>query len=742
MVIFQSMLSVLLKSVIVISLLVFPSLAQLAPSESRILLQVQELLEYPPVLQSWTNWTNFCYIPPTPSLTLVCQGSHVTELTVIGNRTNPSSLGSSPARMNFVASHQSLSPKFSIDLFFTVLTKLSSLKVLKLVSLGLWGPLPAKINRFWSLQVLNMTANLISGTVPPEIVLLTNLRSLVLAGNLLQGSVPDLRNLKGLHVLDVSSNFLGPQIPSLGNTLVNITLRNNTFRSQLPPELFKNSRSLRRLDLSYNELSGQFPSSLLSLSSIQYLNLAGNKLMGALPMNQKCSDGLAFVDLSFNLLSGKLPMCLKSNSSNRVVIYSWNCLSIPASKNQQHPSSFCHQKALAVKPTEKTHKQQASKGKLGLFLGVAGATIGALGALSLIIFAIIRRVRSRRAERNSSEVSDSHKASARLLVEARNLSPVMRLAVHGLPPYRVLHLEEIEEATDNFNQSNVLGGSQGDELYRGRLRDGSKVVVRCFKLRQRHSVQNLSQHMEVISKFRHRHLVSALGHCIDILEDHPNSVNTVFLVFEYVSNGTLRSHLDDSRRQGVVKWPQRLSIAIGIAKGIQFLHTAIAPGSTGNDLKIEHVLLDENLTPKISGYSLRLPSMVGSESNRSGEDLLDHLSSSEDGEKQDIYQLGVILVELITGKPIASQSELDVERIQLEQSLAAAPSSLRSAADPSIHGSYAYESLRTAAEITINCLSKDAAKRPTIEDVLWNLQYSVQVQDGWTVSGENPVARS
>ncbi|KAK9104988.1 hypothetical protein Scep_021832 [Stephania cephalantha] len=730
----------MLKSLIVVSLLVFPSLAQLAPSESRILLQVQQLLEYPPVLQSWTNWTNLCYIPPTPSFTLVCQGSHVTELTVIGNRTSPS-LGSSPVPMTFVAYNQSLSPKFSIDLFFTVLTKLSRLKVLKLVSLGLWGPLPAKINRFWSLQVLNMTANSISGTIPPEIILLTNLQSLVLAGNLLQGSVPDLRNLKGLQVLDVSSNFLGPQIPSLGNTLVDITLRNNTFRSRLPPEFFKNFQSLQRLDLSYNELSGQFPSSLLSLSSIQYLNLAENKLTGALPTNQKCSDGLAFVDLSLNLLSGKLPICLKSNSSNRVAIYSWNCLSIPASKNQ-HPSSFCHQKALAVKPAEKTHKPQVSKGKLGLFLGVAGATIGALGSLSLIIFAIIRRVRSRRAERNSSEVSDSHKASARLLIDARNLSPVMRLAVHGLPPYQVLCLEEVEEATDKFNQSNVLGGSHFDELYRGRLRDGSKVVVRCFKLRQRHSVQSLSQHMEVISKFRHRHLVSALGHCIDLLEDHPNSVDTVFLVFEYVSNGTLRSHLDDSRRQGVVKWPQRLSIAVGIAKGIQFLHAAISHGSTGNDLKIEHVLLDENLTPKISGYSLRLPSMVRSESNRSGKDLLDHLSSSEHGKKHDIYQLGVILVELITGKPIASQSELDVQRIQLEQSLTASPSSLRSTADPSIRASYAYESLRTTAEITINCLSKDAAKRPTIEDVLWNLQYSVQVQDGWSVSGEKPVARS
>lgn len=55
--------------------------------------------------------------------------------------------------------------------------------------------------------------------------------------------------------------------------------------------------------------------------------------------------------------------------------------------------------------------------------------------------------------------------------------------------------------------------------------------------------------------------------------------------------------------------------------------------------------------------------------------------------------------------------------------------------DPSVRGTYAYDSLRTTVEITINCLNKDLAKRPSVEDVLWNLQYSIQVQEGWTSSG-------
>ena len=60
----------------------------------------------------------------------------------------------------------------------------------------------------------------------------------------------------------------------------------------------------------------------------------------------------------------------------------------------------------------------------------------------------------------------------------------------------------------------------------------------------------------------------------------------------------------------MLKWPQRMSIAIGVARGIQFLHTGVAPGIFGNNLEIENVLLDETLTVKLSGYTIPLPSKV------------------------------------------------------------------------------------------------------------------------------------
>lgn len=88
------------------------------------------------------------------------------------------------------------------------------------------------------------------------------------------------------------------------------------------------------------------------------------------------------------------------------------------------------------------------------------------------------------------------------------------------------------------------------QLYKGWLRDGSVVLVKCLKLKQKLLPQSLMQHMEVLSKLRHRHLVSILGHCVVTYQDHPNTASTtVFVVVEHVSNGSLRDYLKGKSQQ-------------------------------------------------------------------------------------------------------------------------------------------------------------------------------------------------
>nr|DAD31185.1 TPA_asm: hypothetical protein HUJ06_010036 [Nelumbo nucifera] len=386
----------LLLVVFILASLPLCSVGQLTQFERRILFRVQKLLEFPPALQGWSNWTNFCYLPPSPSLTIVCSGNHVTELTVIGNKTSPS-VNPKSLRGNFSVSDQTLSEHFSIDSFVTTITKLWRLKVLTLASLGLWGPLPAKINRFRFLQVLNISSNFIYGEIPPSIASYKYLRSLVLADNLFNGTVPNLTSLAFLQELDLSDNLLGPKFPSLGNNIVSVILNNNTFQTEIPLEL-KSFNQMQRLDISSNQLNGSIPTALFSLPSLQYLNVASNQLKGSLETNISCSDKLGFVDLSNNQLTGRLPPCIESNSSNRIVLYSWNCLS-SGNSNYQHLYSFCYP-ALAVLPTTPKQKHHSSN-KLGLILGIGGGIVGGVLALGLLLFFIFRKVRANKRYKKS-----------------------------------------------------------------------------------------------------------------------------------------------------------------------------------------------------------------------------------------------------------------------------------------------------------------------------------------------------
>ncbi|CAN8266721.1 unnamed protein product [Cochlearia groenlandica] len=713
-------------------LLLLPLLSksQLTSSESKTLIEIQNQLQYPQILHSWTNTTNFCNIPSSPSLRIICFNGHITELTITGNRASKLSVKS--------------------DKLFTLLTKLSSLNTLSLTSLGISGSLsPNTITKLSpSLQSLNLSSNFISGKIIKEIASLKSLRSLVLSDNLFNGSVSDLIGLSNLKELDLGGNKLGPEVPSLPSNIISVSLKNNSFRSKIPEQIKKLDK-LQSLDLSSNGFIGSIPEFLFSLPSLQELSLDNNLLSGSIPSSSCRSSKVKTLDVSHNLLTGKLPSCYSSKSfKNQTVVFLFNCLSLNGTNAKyQRPLSFCQNqasKAIAVEPVHKVVEKDSERIKLGLVILIIVGVIILAAIVVLLVLIVLTRRRSR-SEEDSFEVNNNNNeryasdkvsvcsnttTSTKSLPDSRRVPQTMRSAVIGLPPYRVFSLEDLEEATNDFDGTSLFR----EQLYRGYLREGIAVLVRCIKLKQKSLPQSLAQQMEVLSKLRHMHLVSVLGHCIASNQDHnQHNGNTIFIVQEYISNGSLKDFLTDCKKKEVLKWPQRMAIAIGVARGIQFLHMGVAPGIFGNKLEIENILLDETLTVKISGYTIPLPTKVGAESPQNKS-----LRSNEDGEKEDVYQFGVILLQIITGKVVAAgSSEMGSLKIQLENGLRDEPSVLSNLADPSVKGSYAYESLRTTVEFAINCLCEDQSKRPSIEDVVWNLQYTIQVQQGWTNSGNH-----
>lgn len=395
---------------------------QLEFSQSQALLRLQQLLNYPPPLNSFFNTSDFCNIEPTQPFTLVCFGDNLTQLHIDGQ------------------DGVFLLPRdFSTHAFFSTLTAFSSLKVLSVVSLGLQGPLPAVIGNLSSLEVLNASSNSFNGEIPEEMsslkclqslildfnnfsgqvpewlgslpvmavlslknnslngpipgsfATMRNLRVLAVPGNNLSGEIPNLQRLHNLQVLDLEGNHCGPYFPSLPTRLVTLILRKNEFGLGLPSKL-ASYYQLQKFDVSMNGFVGPFLPFMLSLPSIQYLDISGNKFTGMLQKNMSCNPGLTFVKLSSNLLTGALPSCLLSDQNGKVVLYADNCLS--GQDQDQHPSSFCRNEALAVSilPTEERHKGPAHK--TGLAFSVLGGTVGGVAFVALA-FVAARKVKAR-----------------------------------------------------------------------------------------------------------------------------------------------------------------------------------------------------------------------------------------------------------------------------------------------------------------------------------------------------------
>ncbi|KAF7102624.1 hypothetical protein CFC21_103726 [Triticum aestivum] len=716
-----------------------------ASSQAKTLYRVCRLLGFPPALAALAKAPDPCALPPTPSLTVACAAGQVTALSVLGDR-RPD-----PAWRTALPSN------FSADALFTTLTRLPALSRLELVALGLWGPLPgAKLLRLGALQALNLSANYLYGAVPEQVARMYSLQSLVLSGNWLNGTVPSLSGLAFLHEVDLGRNRLDGAFPGVGKAVATLVLADNNFTGKIPAEVASLGQ-LRFLDVSRNRLEGWIPSAIFALPALHHINLSHNKLSGQLPASTACADTLEFVDVSANLLIGARPACMRSNSSARTVLDAGNCF---RDAKLQRPSTYCSPGALAalLPPPQGSGAEQGGGkgGGVGMVLGIVGGVVAGALLIALVMVVVLRRARRQhpgvmalpkspliRAAKKGDSAKATAKMSQKIATPAdkRHASQAAMVNTLEVPAYRVYTTEELQEATDNFASSNLIKKSALAQHYNGQLQDGTRVLVKCLRLKPKYSPQSLSHYMEIISKFRHRHLVSIIGHCIVNDQENPTIASSVYLISECVTNGSLRSHLTEWRKREMLKWPQRVTAAIGIARGIQFLHNLTAPDIVQNDLNIENILLDKTLTSKISGFSLPMMSTskngkLFSENPFAVQEENDHGSAqpAEHGDRDDIYQFGQILLEVITGKPTASRSELEPLRAQLSGALAEDPDMLKDMADPTIRGTFAVDSLSKVTEVALNCTAGDPSDRPSVDDVLWNLQYSMQVQDGWASS--------
>ncbi|XP_054776622.1 probable receptor-like protein kinase At1g49730 isoform X2 [Prosopis cineraria] len=281
--------------------------------------------------------------------------------------------------------------------------------------------------------------------------------------------------------------------------------------------------------------------------------------------------------------------------------------------------------------------------------------------------------------------------------------------------FRKFNYREIKKATEDFNT--IIGQGGFGTVYKAHFRDDLVLAVKRMNKVSEQGEDEFCKEIELLARLHHRHLVALRGFCV---KNHER-----FLMYEYMENGSLKDHLH-SPSKAPLSWRTRIQVAIDVANALEYLHFYCDPPLWHRDIKSSNILLDENFVAKLADFGLAHASKNGSISFEAVNTNImgtpgymdpEYVVTHELTEKSDIYNYGVLLLEIVTGRRAIQDNKNLVEWAQPYMG----PDSvtrLMELVDPNVRESFDLDQLQTAVSIVEWCTQREGRIRPSIKQVL------------------------
>ncbi|KAK8935603.1 putative leucine-rich repeat receptor-like protein kinase IMK3 [Platanthera zijinensis] len=526
---------------------------------------------------------------------------------------------------------------------------------------ALSGPIPDATA--YQLRYFNLDENHLSGFIPTSLGKQRELREITLSNNQLNGSIPEeIGSLSMLEKFDISHNTIGGSFPpTLCNlsSLIRLNLAGNLIGDRLPESIYKLG-NLSILSIKMNHFNGEIPTTMGNISSLTELDLSENNFTGEIPSSLSRLSKMTFLNVSDNRLSGRVPALLSErfNSSSFMgniqlcgYISSTLCPAAPPANLPSPPSSppdanlfSPHSSPLEV------HRRRLSVRYIILIIGGIILAFLLLLCCVLLCFLVRKRVNSRK---QSKLMGGAQKA-----LQTTGAEPDPERDYGG----KLVQFEGAFAFTADdllCATAEIMGKSAYGTVYKATLEDGNQVAVKRLREKIVKNQKEFEAEVNVLGKIRHLNLLALRAYYL-------GPKGEKLLVFDFMPKGSLAAFLHARGPDSPTSWPIRMNIAMGIARGLRHLHEDIS--IVHGNLTSANVLLDDAHNAKIVDYGLSklMTAAAANSTVTTATDALGYCAPElskvkKATAKADVYSLGVIMLELLTGKsPGDTQNGVDL----------------------------------------------------------------------------------